>query len=288
MLIKILGTAAAEGWPAVFCRCETCQRVRKAGGKDIRSRASIQFTRLRQGDFAKATSPRGYGGQASHQIDLPPDHWYHEAVLGADMSGLEHLFITHSHQDHWSPRSLLFLAPPFGHGRTEPLNVYGNEVVVQQGTDMYKNREGDTVVFHQIEPFVPVQAGDFVFTPLRARHMQNEECLNYLVTSDGKTVLYNCDTGWYTDDTWEFLEDQRLDAIISECTCGPHSGGSGHMSFETVFALKERLEKAGAFNNGVFVATHFSHNVGLLHSELEYILNERHIQTAYDGMEISL
>ena len=269
MKIRILGTAAADGWPAVFCGCETCRRARASGGKDIRSRASVQFN-------------------TTHQIDLPPDHWYHEAVLGADMSGLEHLFISHSHQDHWSPRSLLFLHSPFAHDNALPLHVYGNEAVIQQGRERSGAREGETVIFHQIEAFVPVQAGDLAFTPICAKHMESETCLNYLVTSDGKTVLYNCDTGWYTDETWEFLEGQHLDAIISECTCGPLDGGWGHMSFQTVFALKERLEKAGAFSGGPFFATHFSHNVGLLHAEIEYVLNERHIQTAFDGMEITL
>jgi len=225
-----------------------------------------------------------------HLIDWGPDHWYHEAILGADTSELEHLFISHSHQDHYEPRALLFLAPPFAHGRTVPLNVYGNEAVVRQGREKCQAREGEFIIFHQIEPFVPVQAGDLTFTPIRGRHMKNEECLNYLVTSDGKTALYNCDTGWYDDETWAFLEAQKIDAIISECTSGPHGGGweGGHMSFETVFAMKDRLEKAGAFNNGVFIVTHFSHNVGLLHSEIEYIVNEYHIQTAYDGMEITL
>ena len=28
MEIKYLGTAAAEGWPAVFCTCEACKRAR--------------------------------------------------------------------------------------------------------------------------------------------------------------------------------------------------------------------------------------------------------------------
>ena len=269
MQIKILGTAAAEGWPAIFCRCETCLRARQSGGKDIRSRASIRFG-------------------AAHQIDLPPDHWYHEAVLGADFSGLEHLFISHSHQDHWSPRSLLFLQSPFGYGRSGPLHIYGNEAVIQPTREMYKAREGDTLVFHQIEPFVPVQAGDFVFTPLRARHMESETCLIYLVHANDRTVLYGCDTGWLPDDTWEFLEGQRLDAIIFECTLGPHDGGHGHGDFAKILALKERLEEAGAFNDGIFIATHFSHNVGLLHSEIEYVVNEHQIQTAYDGMEISL
>lgn len=269
MKIRILGTAAAEGWPAVFCRCETCRRARTSGGKDIRSRASVRFN-------------------DTHQIDLPPDHWYHEAVLGADCSALQHLFISHSHQDHWSPRSLLFLQSPFAHNNPLPLHVYGNEAVVRHGRERSNAKEGETVVYHEIEPFVPVQAGDMIFTPIRAKHMQNEDCLNYLVSCEGKTVLYNCDTGWYTDETWEFLEAQRLDAVISECTCGPHDGGWGHMSFETVFALKDRLEKTGAFDHGLFFATHFSHNVGLLHSEIEYIVNQRDIQVAYDGVEIAL
>ena len=33
MKIKYLGTAAAEGVPAIFCDCETCRYVRKHGGK---------------------------------------------------------------------------------------------------------------------------------------------------------------------------------------------------------------------------------------------------------------
>jgi len=54
MEIKILGTAASEGWPAIFCACETCRRAREVGGKNIRSRASVQF------------GPR-------YKIDLPRD-----------------------------------------------------------------------------------------------------------------------------------------------------------------------------------------------------------------------
>ena len=36
MKLKYLGTAAAEGIPALFCRCEMCAYARKAGGKEIR------------------------------------------------------------------------------------------------------------------------------------------------------------------------------------------------------------------------------------------------------------
>ena len=39
MKFQFLGTAAAEGMPAVFCRCETCEKARALKGKNIRSRA---------------------------------------------------------------------------------------------------------------------------------------------------------------------------------------------------------------------------------------------------------
>ena len=39
MKIKFLGTAAAEGFPAVFCNCEYCNKARELGGKNIRTRS---------------------------------------------------------------------------------------------------------------------------------------------------------------------------------------------------------------------------------------------------------
>ena len=31
MKFKYLGTAAAEGWPAMFCSCDACNRARTSG-----------------------------------------------------------------------------------------------------------------------------------------------------------------------------------------------------------------------------------------------------------------
>ena len=41
MKITVLGSAAAEGIPAVFCNCENCKRAAAKGGKDIRTRAQV-------------------------------------------------------------------------------------------------------------------------------------------------------------------------------------------------------------------------------------------------------
>ena len=38
MEIQYLGTAAAEGLPALFCDCEICRKARNTGGKEVRTR----------------------------------------------------------------------------------------------------------------------------------------------------------------------------------------------------------------------------------------------------------
>ena len=41
MKLKIYGTCAAEGFPAMFCSCTVCENARKWGGKNIRTRSQL-------------------------------------------------------------------------------------------------------------------------------------------------------------------------------------------------------------------------------------------------------
>ena len=63
MKITYLGTGAAEGIPALFCRCKYCNGVRERGGREVRSRSQIFID-----------------GELS--IDFPPDAFYHAAQGG--------------------------------------------------------------------------------------------------------------------------------------------------------------------------------------------------------------
>ena len=76
MKIKFLGTAAAEGWPAVFCNCENCKKAASLGGKNIRTRSQI----LVNDDLL---------------IDLPPDTYLHKLAHGLDLSKVSVLLVTH-------------------------------------------------------------------------------------------------------------------------------------------------------------------------------------------------
>jgi len=55
MRIKYFGTAAAEGFPGLFCSCEACERARKAGGKNIRTRSQALIDRALLIDFTTDT-----------------------------------------------------------------------------------------------------------------------------------------------------------------------------------------------------------------------------------------
>lgn len=270
MEITILGSAAAEGWPALFCACETCKRAREVGGKNIRSRAGVQFGK-------------------KHRVDLSPDTWFQEAHLGADLSALEYLFVSHSHDDHWQPHCLAYLRPPFAHANNTPVHVYGNEAVIRTGR-VELGPEQEYAVFAEAIPLEPIRAGEMTVTPIVASHMVGEQCLNYLFSAEGKNVLCAWDTSCYEDESsWSFLENVRLDCVILECTCGPTKCERYHMDFEHYLAFKERVEKARSVSGDcIFVATHFSHNVGILHEELEQYFSPHGVCVAYDGMKVVL
>ena len=271
MEIRILGTGAAEGWPAIFCGCETCNRVRATGGRSIRSRASVQIDNI-------------------YKIDLPHDTFSQAVREGIDLSELAHLFFTHSHGDHFDPTELGYLRPPFGHNlKNAPVRIYGNETV----TGAIARRCGDNLPIELItvQPFLPVQADELIFVPITAHHQSDELSLNYTIASrDGKKVLYASDTGEYQQETLDYLKAQRFDLLIIECTQGTLTGpATNHMSFEAVLRLRDNLVKAGSANASVrTVITHFSHNIGLLHEELEAIANPEGVEVAYDGIVLNV
>lgn len=271
MHIQILGTAAAEGWPAVFCGCDTCNRVRAAGGRSVRTRASVQIDNI-------------------YKIDLPHDTHCQAIRNGINLSELAHLFFTHSHGDHFDPTELGYLKPPFGHNlKNAPVRIYGNETVISAIANKYGNSLPIELITAQ--PFLPIQAGELTFTPIIARHQVGEQCLNYTIASaDGKSILYASDTGEYEQETLDYLKAQRFDLLIIECTQGTLPGAATyHMSFEAVLRLRDVLVKAGSAEPSVrTVITHFSHNIGLLHEEFEAIANPEGVEVAYDGIELEV
>ena len=71
-----------------------------------------------------------------------------------------------------------------------------------------------------------------------------------------------------------------------ECTHGDEDVWDNHMGIPAVLKTRERMLRPASLQRRQFVATHFSHNGGLLHHELEERLNPHDILVAYDGMRL--
>ena len=65
MKIRYLGTAAAEGWPALFCSCPICTHARTQGGKNLRTRTQAILDGELLIDFPPDTCNTGWSWQRS-------------------------------------------------------------------------------------------------------------------------------------------------------------------------------------------------------------------------------
>lgn len=274
MKIKYLGTAAAEGIPAIFCHCKVCNYARKHGGKEIRTRTQA----LIDNDIL---------------IDFGPDTYMHLLEYGLDISMIEVCLITHTHSDHLFVGDILMRKKNHAIYDKDipPLNIYGGsgvEKVIGVKDGNFITKDG-RVVFQRAYAYKSITYRDYTIVPLPAYH-KTEEPFIYLIQKDNKNILYAHDTDIFYDEVWSYLSNNNiiLNLVSLDCTEGIQQiNYSGHMNFERDFIVREKMLQMGIANdNTIFVANHFSHN-GLINyaDAINYHIRKGFI-VAYDGMEL--
>ncbi len=272
MKLTYLGTAAAEGFPAVFCNCEYCNQARRLGGKNIRTRSQAMIN----DDLL---------------IDLPPDTYAH--FLANDILGhkIRYLLITHSHRDHLFPTELLSREPPYAHQMDcTQLQVYcsqGAYDAIRKITD-----DNDYVRVQLIKPFGTARLGDYEVCPLPARHAKGDDAVIYLIKGD-RTILYAHDTGYFYEEVFEYLEKNQIhiDLISLDCTNVdiPISNTGSHMGIPNILDAMQWLTAMGAVDdNTVKYINHFSHNANPIQSVLEERVAPLGYRVAYDGLMVEI
>ncbi|MCW3053488.1 MAG: Metal-dependent hydrolase of the beta-lactamase superfamily [Chthonomonadales bacterium] len=270
MKITLLGTSGAEGWPGLFCRCAVCQVARTEGGKNRRTRSSALIDGVLK-------------------LDFPSDILQQVVQWNVDLLDMRAILFTHSHDDHLAATELQYAGPYFVPAPiTQRMPLYGPvDAICKIKTAI----DIDCLPFslHVLQPHEPVNIAGYTVTPVLAQHDPKTVCFNYMITDpNGATLLYATDTGWYEEETWRILEQNRFDGVVIECGKGPEEGGyAGHLSIGQLQALRARLLASGSLTETTPVAaTHFPHLGGMLHDELDAALKTHGICAAYDGMEI--
>jgi len=282
--LQFLGTAAAEGAPALFCQCEFCKYARKAGGREIRTRAGALLDDTIKLDFG----PDSFKQMLDNNLDYGPIHT---------------LLVTHSHEDHFSIGDISCRQRGFAYvdDNDPALTVYGNEKV----GSMLMNYLCDRVFFRRIVPFRTVCVEGYAVTALEAVHCisnkqgaawpivfgqtaytRSEEALFYLIEKDGRSLLYAHDTDEFTPADMEFLAGKKIDLISMDATNGClNCDYVGHMGVQDNLRMRDKLLANGAADeHTLFVANHFSHNGLVPYEELQAMLPGFII--SYDGLTI--
>ncbi len=273
MKIKYLGTAAAEGYPGIFCNCFYCQEAQKLGGKNIRTRSqSIIDDKL--------------------LIDFPADSYSHMLQHHIDLPNIHSILITHTHQDHLYLEDLGLRCEGFSHFINGELTLYGNPSLKAKFSHIYKQNPTDTHLSGKLNcielvEFIPVPIENYIVTPLLANHDKNEKCYIYLIEKENKLLLYGNDTGWFPEATWQYLSGKKIDCLSLDCTHMKYKEGSNHMGFPDILELLKQLDTLHCIKPDTRkILTHFSHNGHLLHNDMEAFAFSYDIQIAYDGLEV--
>lgn len=277
MRFQYLGTAAAEGWPGIFCNCSFCKEAIKRGGRNIRTRSQS----IINDDLL---------------LDLPPDTYMHKLQYGLDLTKVRHLLITHNHMDHFFPQEMAVRSHRNSHDMVEhDLHIYCAQEV-EDWFDLVATRELDDTIrpslhFHILHPFEPVKADNYTITPLPAHHMkEGSQPFVYLIEDqEGHSVLYLHDSGYYSEEVWDFFASlpHPVDMVSYDSTSGEEdTHGGTHMGLPEVMRVKDRMLEIGAIDaHTLCVANHFSHNGHLLYEELLEAAAEK-LLISYDGMTL--
>ena len=276
MKITFLGTAAAEGLPAVFCNCPTCLRAKQKGGKDIRTRSQILI-------------------DDDTLFDFPMDTYMHMLVNKLDLSKVKRVLITHAHMDHCYPQEFCMRGEPFARELAEPtVDVFCNSTVrgyfVADTSREMRDNIKDTISLNVLKPYQTVTSGDMKITALPACHTKGEECLVYFLQRGGRGALLLNDTGVLGLDVYEYLAGTgaKVNFAALDCTYGAKRHGPGrHMGLYDIVDQIGLMKKAKLLADDCKIyATHFSHNTDLDHDGISAEAAKYGIFVAYDGCSV--
>lgn len=283
MLIgQFWGTGAAEGVPAPYCRCPVCLEAREKGGIYQRMRSCFRLS-------------------DSIMLDLGADAVAQSMKFG-DITDVEHVVITHTHDDHLNPHMLM--EAMWSKRYRKPIHYYFTEEAYEITRHWMNNPwilkgmlpswvEKGIVVFHKLKFGERAQVGDVFVTPFRGNHKGNVEpnSAMYLVElPDGRSLFYGLDSGKWLDETLEAVKKLHIDIFISEATGGVTDiRYGGHMGLYQVRELVGALFESGAITAETKVyLTHINHGSSYDQmiekvGELDFPLP---VTVATDGMKI--
>ena len=283
-----LGTGAAELIPNPYCSCPVCTEALLSKDRKMkRNRSSFML-------------------DEHSLIDCGPDILSSCGEFGVSLANLRNVFVTHTHEDHFSVVSLMnmlmniteipelsvFVSPEAYAGLQllrELIIRYQDEFKIKESIERLERK----CRFIPFQPFENVRIGDMTVSAVIGNHtgnMKNEKSLNYIFEKNGKTLFYAADTGLFFEEAYEWLKTKRIDTLVIECTFGVKEIDESNHHVNGVFLQRvlDRLIVQGTLKDSADIyLTHFSHKG--YSASLEKRLQQkygRRLSFAYDGLTL--
>ncbi len=278
MRVKYLGTGAAEGVPAMFCKCPICENIRRLGESEQRTRSQVLIDGILS-------------------VDFPPEAYYHSLKNGYSCGDIKYLLVTHSHMDHFYAHDFILRGYRYAYGFENPLAIYGNSEVKAVYNECtlreLKPSVAPNICFNEIKSYQKFTVGGYTVITLPAKHGTTEDALLYYISDGKKGYLHMYDTGLPECD-FNFLKVNGAKVNLVSLDCTYADGGfdtprKRHMNVQDGMIVKNKLIEAGiCADECKFVITHFSHNCNPLRERLSIVEREYNVTAAYDGLEIEI
>lgn len=286
--MRFWGTSAGGTIPAPFCKCPVCENARIKGGKEVRLRSAFRI-------------------DSKIMIDIGEDYAVQAMRLGEDLSEVEHFLITHTHKDHFNTtmfwlRSVASAMPP-----QNTINVYltdeaffyvekfmGDTPTYKKENEIYY--ENQSVRFKKLTFYEKYQINDIQVIPLKGAHgtVNEKNSANFLIKlKDGKTMYYALDSGYYLEETFDYLKGTHLDILVGECTFPAVDSKDAcpvHMDITSCVKTLDRLCLNKTIDEKTEVYLSHIEAKGMNHEQLqeyfERLGKDYSVKIAYDGLSI--
>jgi adenosylcobinamide kinase/adenosylcobinamide-phosphate guanylyltransferase len=226
--ITVLGSGAADGWPNPWCPCPSCAAAREQGV--VRGQTCV----LVDGRLL---------------IDLGPTVGLAAARLGAGLTGVDTVLVTHRHVDHHFPQAWVWR---YWARDARPLTVVAPPLVLDDAKPHL-----DECTTLAARPGDEHRVHGYVVRPVDANHP--DDAVLYDITGpDGARLLYATDTGELPEQTVEALRDRAFDVVLLELAGTPIPS---HLTLDSWPTQVSRLRDVGAVVESTdVVAIHVGHD----------------------------
>ena len=221
------------------------------------------------------------------------------SMYGIDSGKIKYLLQTHSHTDHFDGGHFVTRWSEYKSQNIEHLDIVCSKGTAIDMNHWIKENEPSLNLFdenckkdlnydlHIIKSNEIIKLNNYEITAIDSKHDDRIEALIYIISYNGKNLLYGTDLLKITKEAWDIIKRYKLNIVFLDQTYGEGCNSGGHLDDGQVKEIVKYMKEQNIIDeNSQIFATHLSHEGNNIHEIMENKANLAGYHIAYDGMEI--